>query len=79
MEISFPLNFATFLRNKNEIVMATKSLKRLKKQSEARPAAIAMRLRKKSRYVMIAYLVPAVIATGMIIAKFWVPGMAWLQ
>jgi len=79
VEISFPLLFATFLKNKNEITMATKTLRKLKQQSSSQPAAVAAKLRKKSRYVLIAFMVPAVASIAMIIAKVWVPGLAWLQ
>jgi len=59
--------------------MATKILKKLKKQTQSKPAAVAKRLRKTSLYVMIFFMVPASVAIALILLKIWVPGMAWLE
>lgn len=59
--------------------MATKVLRKLKKQSKSKPAAVAERLKKKALYVAIFFMIPASIALTLLLMKIWVPGMAWLE
>lgn len=58
--------------------MSTKIVKKIRKQAENKPAAASRKLRRRTKYVMAFYLIPATAATAMIIMKFWVPGLAWL-
>ncbi len=58
--------------------MPTKTLKRLKSKARSKPAAAAHRLHKKSMYVFLFFVVMASVATGLLVFKIWVPGLAWL-
>jgi hypothetical protein len=63
----------------NEITMGTKTLKKLSQKSKNKPAAIALKIQKRSWLVLAFFLIPATAAAIMIPLGLWVPGLAWLE
>ena len=59
--------------------MTTKVLKKLKSREKSKPAAISERIRKKSILVIFIWVIPVVTALVMLVTRYWVPGLAWLE